>query len=96
MGAQARPAATQRRVGIVCGVADDSVRFAEYLDDLLGGEGYWEGELVILPKNLCVAVLSVLQHLHEERAILPAPLVAPVTRLNNAIGEALREQDAPS
>jgi hypothetical protein len=77
-------------------VADDSRLFAEYLDDLITGEGYWEADLVLMPKNLCVAVLSLLQHLHEERAILPPPLIAPVVRLNNTIGAVLREHDGAS
>jgi hypothetical protein len=81
---------------MVAAMADQSEIFAGYLDDLLGGEGYWEDELVIMPKNLCAAVLSLLQHLHEERGILPESLVGPARRLNNAIGAALREQGAES
>ena len=67
---------------------DESQSFADYLVDLMGGEGYWEGELTLVPKNLTVAVLSLLQHLVEE--LKPSPLapslIAPVIALNNALG----------
>ncbi len=66
----------------------DSTGFSEYLDDVIGGEGYWDGETVVVPKNLCVATLSLLQHLMEELdpSPLPQSLTAAVVRLNNAIG----------
>ncbi len=75
---------------------DDSASFARYLEDLLTGEGYWDDELVILPKNLVVAMLSLLQHLLEERPIMPASLLGPAINLNNALGAALTEQGGNS
>ena len=72
---------------------DESRAFAEYMDDLLSGDGYWEGDLVIVPKNLCVAVLSLIQHLTEERRLLPDVLVPSVVRLNNLLGHVLQARD---
>ncbi len=68
---------------------DQSESFAGYLEDLIGSAGYWEGESLVVPKNLIVATLSLLQHLVEETQPTPLarPLVGPVIALNNALGE---------
>jgi hypothetical protein len=67
---------------------------AAYLDDLVTGNGYWDGESILMPMNLCVAALSLIQHLTEELDPSPMPevLIAPTIRLNNEIGRVLAEQ----
>lgn len=67
--------------------------FARYLDDLLDGEGYWENDAVILPMNVCVAVLSLLQYLTEDMEVMPEALLAPTVRLNNLIGHEVQHGD---
>ena len=64
----------------------------KFQSDLLGGEGYWEGESVILPMNVCVAVLSLVQYLTEDTHLVAGPLVGPAIKLNNLIGAEVHEQ----
>jgi hypothetical protein len=66
----------------------DSAAFAAYLDDLLTDEAYWGGQTVEVPMGVCVATLSLLQHLVEDLQPSPVPsvLVPRVVRLNDAIG----------
>ena len=70
----------------------DASAFARYLDDVLDGRGYWEKESVILPTNVCVAVLSLLQYLSEDITVVPKPLLRPTVRLNNLIGAEVQGQ----
>jgi hypothetical protein len=72
----------------------DSATFSEYLEDLLAEKGDGAGEVVLVPKSLCVATLSVLQYLTEDLqpSPIPAELMPSIVRLNNLLGDALAEE----
>jgi hypothetical protein len=72
----------------------DSATFSRYLDASLADQSHGANEPVPVPMKLCVATLTLLQHLMEDLEPNPIPteLMPQVVRLDNLLGAVVAEQ----